>query len=186
MSTLAQEVAVAGASIVVSATGHRYLYLRLVKNVAASIRLRRAGQTAAVALTILVPTGVLAAQYANPARIAWIAWPTFAWVALAAYLVMVFAVLEIPVCLTACALSRCAKSDPDSFAEADRVPMAHHSPSDTTAISAGIADSRPDADGPQMVDRRLVLARSVALLATGTAVATTGYGFHRGLGAPDV
>lgn len=44
----------------------------------------------------------------------------------------------------------------------------------------------PGPNATRVVDRRLVLARSVALLATGTAVATTGYGFHRGLGAPEV
>ncbi|WP_331750606.1 MULTISPECIES: metallophosphoesterase [unclassified Streptomyces] len=185
MSTLLQEATVAAASIVTSAAAHRYLYLRLVKDVTASARLRRAGRATAVALTILVPTGVLAAQYANPTRIAWLAWPAFVWVALAAYLLMTLVVLEIPVRLTARALRRRTESGPVVPAQAPRVPVAQQGQSVAAPVT-GDPDPQPAQDASQMMDRRLVLARSVALLATGTAVATTGYGFHRGLGAPDV
>ncbi|MCX5097639.1 metallophosphoesterase [Streptomyces sp. NBC_00365] len=185
MSTLAQEAAVAAASIVTSAAAHRYLYLRLVKDVTASARLRRAGRAAAVALTILVPTGVLAAQYANPTHIAWLAWPAFVWVALAAYLLMTLVVLEIPVRLTARALRRRTGSGLVVPAQAPRVPVAQQGHS-VAAPTTGDTHPQPAQDAPRMMDRRLVLARSVALLATTTAVATTGYGFHRGLGAPDV
>ncbi|MFF4733780.1 hypothetical protein ACFY3M_53175 [Streptomyces mirabilis] len=185
MSTLAQEAAVTAASIVTAAAAHRYLYLRLVKDVTASARLRRAGRAAAVALTILVPTGVLAAQYANPTHIAWLAWPAFVWVALAAYLLMTLVVLEIPVRLTARALRRRTGSGLVVPAQAPRVPVAQQGHS-VAAPTTGDTHSQPAQDAPRMMDRRLVLARSVALLATTTAVATTGYGFHRGLGAPDV
>ncbi|MFD7898494.1 metallophosphoesterase [Streptomyces sp. NPDC059743] len=185
MSTLGQEVAVTAASIVVSAAGHRYLYLRLVKNVTASVRLHRAGQAAAVALTALVPAGVLAAEYANPTRIAWLARPAFGWVALAAYLLMILAVLEIPKRLMARALGRRA-NDPDTAVKAEQVPGAAQFPSSAAPMPAENTGCRPGTDTSRMVDRRLVLARSVALLATGTAMATTGYGFHRGLGPPDV
>ncbi|MGP4085713.1 metallophosphoesterase [Streptomyces sp. KR55] len=185
MSTLAQEVTVAAASIVLSAAGHRYLYLRLVKNVTASPSLRRAGQATAVALTALVPAGVLAAQYANPARIAWLAWPAFVWVALAAYLLMILVILEIPVRLTARALRRRSGSGPAVPARALRVPVVLQVRSVATSVPED-SHPRPLEKTPRMVDRRQVLVRSVALLATGTAAATTGYGFHRGLGAPDV
>ncbi|MEV6419908.1 metallophosphoesterase [Streptomyces sp. NPDC051662] len=185
MSTLAQEATVAATSIVVSAAGHRYLYLRLVKNVTASTRLRRAGQAAAAALTVLVPTGVLAAQNTNPAHLAWLAWPTFVWVAVAAYLMMILVVLEIPVRLSSRALRRRTGSGPAAPSRAPRTPVIHQ------ARSAGAPGPdrtcpQPVEDTMRMVDRRLVLTRSVALLATGTAVATTSYGFRRGLGAPDV
>ncbi|MFJ7496803.1 metallophosphoesterase [Streptomyces sp. NPDC097727] len=185
MSTLMQEATVAAASIVASAAGHRYLYLRLVKDVTASARLRRAGQATAVALTVLVPAGVLAAQYANPARIAWLAWPAFVWVALAAYLLMTLAVLEIPVRLMARTLRQRTGSSPAVPAQAPRVPVVQQAHFAAAPVT-GDTDPRPAEDTAQMRDRRLVLARSVALLATGTAVATTSYGFHRGLGAPDV
>ncbi|MFD3523085.1 metallophosphoesterase [Streptomyces sp. NPDC058653] len=163
MSTLAQEVGVAATSIAVAAVAHRYLYLRLVKNVTASPRLRRSGQIAAVALTALVPAGVLAAQYADPTRVAWLVRPVFAWVACAAYLLLVLAVLEIPTYLTARSLRRRAPGH--------------------TSDPAGPA---PRSDPSTMAGRRLVLARSVALLATATAPAIAGYGFHRGLGPPDI
>ncbi|GGU24839.1 MULTISPECIES: hypothetical protein [Streptomyces] len=52
-------------SIVAWAAAHRYLHLRLGKGVTAPARLRRASGAPAVVLTVLVPTGVLAAQYAN-------------------------------------------------------------------------------------------------------------------------
>ncbi|MFD5898470.1 metallophosphoesterase [Streptomyces sp. NPDC060366] len=183
MSTLAQEITVAGTSIVVAAAAHRYLYLRLVKNVTASPRLRRSGQIAAVALTALVPAGVLTAQYANPTSIAWLVWPVFAWVACAAYLLLVLTVLEIPTCLTARSLQR-------------RAHVTRHTPTPNTGNTrqqqgtaihkADPAGPAPCPDPPTMASRRLVLARSVALLATATATATTGYGFHRGLGPPDI
>lgn len=186
MSTLAQEAVVATASTVASAAAHRYLYLRLVKDVTASARLRRACRATAVALTVLVPAGVLAAQYANPTRIAWLAWPAFVWVALAAYLLMTLVVLEIPVRLTARTLRRRTGSSPAIPARAPRVADVPQTRTASASITGGM-DPRPAEDAPpRMMDRRLVLARSVALLATGTAVATTGYGFHRGLGAPDV
>ncbi|MCX4918978.1 metallophosphoesterase [Streptomyces sp. NBC_00687] len=185
MSTLAQEATVAAVSIVASAAAHRYLYLRLVKDVTASARLRRAGRVTAVALTVLVHTGVLAAQYANPTRIAWLAWPAFVWVALAAYLLMTLAALEIPARLTARALRRRTRTGPAIPAQAPRAPAVQQSHC-VAAPVVGAPDPRPAQDAPRLVDRRLMLARSVALLATGTAVATTGYGFHRGLGAPDV
>jgi hypothetical protein len=66
VSALAQEATVAAVSIVAWAAAHRYLHLRLGKGVTAPARLRRAGGAPAVVLTVLVPTGVLAAQYANP------------------------------------------------------------------------------------------------------------------------
>ncbi|MDG9679015.1 metallophosphoesterase [Micromonospora sp. DH14] len=185
MSTLAQEATVAAVSIVVSVAAHRYLYLRLVKVVTASARLRRAGGAAAVALTVLVPTGVLAAQYANPTRIAWLAWPAFVWVALAAYLLMTLVALEIPAHLTARALRRRTGTGPVIPAQAPRAPVVQQSRS-VAAPVMGAPNPRPAQDAPRMMDRRLILARSVALLATGTAVAATGYGFHRGLGALDV
>ncbi|BCJ56615.1 hypothetical protein C1I93_09520 [Micromonospora endophytica] len=185
MSTLAQEATVAAVSIVASAAAHRYLYLRLVKDVTASARLRRAGGATAVALTVLVPTGVLAAQYANPTRIAWLAWPAFVWVALAAYLLMTLVALEIPTRLTARALRRRTGSGSVIPAQAPRVSVVLQSHSVAASVM-GAPNPQPAQDAPRMVDRRLILARSVALLATGTAMATTGYGFHRGLGAPDV
>ncbi|MFE7569481.1 metallophosphoesterase [Streptomyces sp. NPDC057539] len=186
MSTLAQEATVAAGSIVVSAAAHRYLYLRLVKDVTASARLRRAGGATARALTVLVPAGVLAAQYADPTRIAWLAWPAFVWVALAAYLLMTLVVLEIPARLTARTLRRRTGSGPVVPAQAPRAPVVQQGYSAAAPIS-GDTNPRPaEGASSRMVGRRLVLARSVALLATGTAVATTGYGFHRGLGAPDV
>ncbi|MEU6609463.1 metallophosphoesterase [Streptomyces shenzhenensis] len=186
MSTLAQEATVAAASIVVSAAGHRYLYLRLVKNVTASVRLRRAGQAAAVAITVLVPAGVLAAQYANPTRIAWLAWPTFGWVAVAAYLMMILGALEFPVrLLSRRALRRRTGSGPEVPAQVPQAPVVHQTRSDG-APSPDRRCPRPVEDTLRMVDRRLVLARSAALLATGAAVATTSYGFRRGLGTPDV
>ncbi|MFC8826227.1 metallophosphoesterase [Streptomyces sp. NPDC057137] len=160
MSTLAQEITVAGTSVVVAAAAHRYLYLRLVKNITASRRLRRGGQITAVALTALVPAGVLTAQYADPTRVAWLVRPVFAWVACAAYLLLVLAVLEVPRYLTTRSLRG----------------RAH----------VTLCTPAPCPDLPTMAGRRLVLARSVALLATATATATTGYGFHRGLGPPDI
>ncbi|MFH8462463.1 metallophosphoesterase [Streptomyces sp. NPDC017991] len=186
MSTLAQEAAVAAASIVASAAAHRYLYLRLVKDVTVSARLRRAGRAAAIALTILVPAGVLTAQYANPTRIAWLAWPAFVWVAMAAHLLMTLVVLEIPVRLMARALRRRAGSSSVVLAQAPRAPVVQQGDSAAALVTGDTNPGPPEDAAFRMLDRRLVLTRSVALLATSSAAATTGYGFHRGLGAPDV
>lgn len=184
MSTLAQEITVAGTSVVVAAATHRYLYLRLVKNITASLRLRLGGQITAVALTALVPAGVLTAQYADPTRVAWLVRPVFAWVACAAYLLLVLAVLEVPAYLTTRSLRRRAhvtRHTPAPHTRNTRRPQP--GPAMDTSGPA-VPASRPDP--PTMAARRLVLARSVALLATATATATTGYGFHRGLGPPDI
>ncbi|WP_329146746.1 metallophosphoesterase [Streptomyces niveus] len=184
MSTLAQEITVAGTSVVVAAATHRYLYLRLVKNITASLRLRLGGQITAVALTALVSAGVLTAQYADPTRVAWLVRPVFAWVACAAYLLLVLAVLEVPAYLTTRSLRRRAhvtRHTPAPHTRNTRQPQP--GPAMDTSGPA-VPASCPDP--PTMAGRRLVLARSVALLATATATATTGYGFHRGLGPPDI
>ncbi|RMB83454.1 metallophosphoesterase [Streptomyces shenzhenensis] len=186
MSSLAQEAAVVGTSIVVAAAAHRYLYVRLVKGVTASPRLRRAGQITAVVLTVLVPAGVLAAQYADPTRIAWLVRPVFAWVACAAYLLLVLAVLEVPLRLTARSLGRSGRATSSSPAPAPDAVVAHRPRPGPDTTAAETAETVPGPDTPSTVDRRLVLARSVALLATATATATTGYGFHRGLGPADI
>lgn len=183
MSTLAQEITVAGTSIVVAAAAHRYLYLRLVKNVTTSARLRRSGQITAVALTALVPAGVLTAQYADPTSIAWLVRPVFVWVACAAYLLLVLTILEIPTCLTVRSLRRRAHVTRHTPAPNTGNTRQQQGPATHTADPAGPV---PCPDPPPMASRRLVLARSVALLATATATATTGYGFHRGLGPPDI
>ncbi|MFI8169848.1 metallophosphoesterase [Streptomyces sp. NPDC085931] len=186
MSTLAQDATIAAASIAAPAAAHRYLYLRLVKDVTTSTRLRRAGRTTAVALTVLVPTGVLAAQYANPTRIAWLAWPAFLWVALAAYLLMTLVALELPVRLTARTLRRRSRSTTIVPKQTPHALVVQQGHSGATSMMDNTNTRKAEDASSQLLRRRLVLARSVALLATGTAAATTGYGFHRGLGAPDV
>lgn len=161
-------------------------------------RLRRAGQITAVALTALVPAGVLTAQYADPTRIAWLVRPVFAWVACAAYLLLVLAVLEVPAYLTTRSLRRrphVTRHTPAPHTKNTREPQpvpaigeadpAGHK-AEAGHKAGGPAVPAPCPDPPTMAGRRLVLARSVALLATATATATTGYGFHRGLGPPDI
>ncbi|WP_405986585.1 metallophosphoesterase [Streptomyces sp. NBC_00872] len=195
MSDTSQQAVIAGASLLIAAAAHRYLYLRLVRDITVSPRLRRAGRATAAALTVLVPSGVLAAEYADPTRIGWLARPVFAWVACAAYLLMALAVLEIPRRLAVRSLTRRAKAGSGTSPGVDRSKATGTDTDTGPDTGPGTGTGRPTAetpgrdsvaDGPWVVDRRLVLARSVALLATTTAVATTGYGFHRGLGPPDV
>ncbi|CAM5507820.1 MULTISPECIES: metallophosphoesterase [Streptomyces] len=184
MSGLPQEAAVVGTSIVVAAVVHRYLYVRLVKNTTASPRLRRCGRLTAVALTVLVPAGVLAAQYADPTRIAWFVRPVFTWVACAVYLLLVLAVLEVPMRLAARPSTRSTHAP--AAAPAPRAADTRRPRPGPATHQAEPVEAAAPPDAPTMADRRLVLARSVALLAAATATATTGYGFHRGLGPPDI
>ncbi|MYV51850.1 metallophosphoesterase [Streptomyces sp. SID3212] len=185
MSDTSQQAAVAAASLLIAAVAHWYLYVRLVRDVTASARWRGAGRATAVVLSLLVPSGVMAAQYADPTRIGVLTWPAFAWVGCAAYLLMVLAVLEIP--------RRLITRSPARRASGNPAPSRKPSRNGADNRTSGAERSAPTTPGPGSVtdgswaaDRRALLARSVALLATGTAVATTAYGFRRGLGPPDV
>ncbi|MGW2511686.1 metallophosphoesterase [Streptomyces scopuliridis] len=182
MSDSARSALIAAVSVLVAGGAHRYLYLRLVRDVTPWPRLRRAGQVAGAVLTVLVPAGVVTAEYANPTRIGWLAWPAFGWVACAAYLLMALAVLEIPRTLAVRALARRGAAR----ADARKAVRTDVGAADRPGLDEETAANAPSTPDPWLIGRRLILARSVALLATGTAVATTGYGIGRALGAPEV
>ncbi|MFI9814335.1 metallophosphoesterase [Saccharothrix variisporea] len=90
-----------------------------------------------------------------------LAWPGYLWLAGAFYLAVVFGVLEVPRLL----LNRAARR---------RVPVAVGAPAD-----------EPD-EAPEDPDRRLFIARSLAVAAGAVTVGTIGYGMTQALGAPQL
>ncbi|NUT93763.1 MAG: metallophosphoesterase [Saccharothrix sp.] len=90
-----------------------------------------------------------------------LAWPGYLWLAAAFYLAVVFGVLEIPRLL----LNRTTRRE---------VPVTAGAPADEPV------------ETPEDPDRRLFIARSLAVAAGAVTVGTIGYGMTQALGAPQL
>lgn len=152
---------------------HFYLWKRLIRDTTRSVRLRRAGAVAAIALGVLMPANLISVRLGQW----WLAWPGYLWLALMFYLLVTLAVLEIPMLVAKLWLRRQRKAAAVAAPEPALVggggpPVGEEPPVEATP------DHSPD--------RRVLLARGAAIFAGLTAAGITGYGVRTALGPPQI
>ncbi|WP_063772607.1 metallophosphoesterase [Streptomyces sp. NRRL S-495] len=168
---------------------HWYLWRRLVRDVSApGGRWRRTGTVLAFVLPLL-SVGALVGGRAFPIAVErWFAWPGYLWLAVLLYLLLGLAVGELvrPLLLrlpSRAARARAAVPDaraadvPTSDEPASDVPTSDEPASDVPAAPA----ATPAAPSPE---RRLFVARAVAIGASGAAAAVVGTGMYGVLRGP--
>ncbi|GAA3195972.1 metallophosphoesterase [Dactylosporangium siamense] len=166
----------AGLVVVGVAVVHWYLWLRLVRDTAVRPRVRRAGAWVVGALGVLfavtaVGNRALPRRY-EPALERVVGWPGYVWLALAGYLVLALAVLELPGWLARRALA--SRAPATSEATAGKAAATRQAAAGKAAAETGPAD-------PQ---RRLLVARGVAIVAGLAATGVTTAGMVTALGPP--
>ncbi|WP_380286094.1 metallophosphoesterase [Kitasatospora purpeofusca] len=154
---------------------HWYLWRRLVRDVSApGGRWRRAGTVLAVVLPVL-SIGALVGGRAFPMAVErWFAWPGYLWLPVLLYLLLALGVgellrpllLRLPVRRTAPAAAA-PEAAPESVDE-----------------DGGEAPDAPEAQAAPSPERRLFVARAVALGASGAAAAVVGTGTYGVLRGP--
>jgi uncharacterized protein len=168
---------------------HLYLWKRLVRDPLRPGWPRRAGGLVAVLLAVLVPATLIGTR-TGAAK--WLAWPGYLWIALMFYLLVALIVLEVPRLVLAL-LGRTrttANAEPATVAHAEPATVAHAGPA-AVAHAGPPAGPRtatataPPAEPPG-IERRLLLARSAAIVAGLTAAGVTGYGVRTALGPPQL
>ncbi|MBP0448897.1 metallophosphoesterase [Kitasatospora sp. RG8] len=170
------------AVLAVLALAHWYLWRRLVRDVSApGGPWRRAGTVLAVVLPLLA-VGALAGGRKLPMSVErWLAWPGYLWLAVLLYLLMALAVGEAARPLLLRLPGR-------------RSPASHETPASQEASAAGATeaaapkdtapkDTAPTDTAPSP-ERRLFVARTVAIGAAGAAAAVVGNGAYGVLRGP--
>ncbi|MDY0811111.1 metallophosphoesterase [Kitasatospora purpeofusca] len=161
---------------------HWYLWRRLVRDVSApGGPWRRTGTVLAVVLPLL-SVGALVGGRAFPIAVErWFAWPGYLWLAVLLYLLLGLAVGELVRPLLLRLPSRAERAAVRDEPAPD-VPMADAPGANAPASDAPAAPSvAPAAPSPE---RRLFVARAVAIGATGAAAAVVGTGMYGVLRGP--
>ncbi|MFF5081966.1 metallophosphoesterase [Actinoplanes sp. NPDC000266] len=176
-----------GLIFVVIGLVHFYLWKRLVKDPLRSRVARRTGAVIAVLLAVLAPATLIGVR---SGAVQWLAWPGYLWIALMFYLLVTLAVLEIPrlVVLLVWRFQRrtasAAATETPALAAARPLGGTDALSAGNSELSAGESDKgEKSEDG---IDRRLLLARGVAIFAGLTAASVTGYGVKTALGGPRI
>ncbi|MEJ2855401.1 MULTISPECIES: metallophosphoesterase [unclassified Saccharothrix] len=146
---------------VVMGAAHYYVWRKAVRNTTRPGRARRIGTGVVVGLFVLL---IVTMVVESPL----LAWPGYLWLASVFYLAVLFGVLEVPQLL----LNRAARR---------KVPVAVSAP----AAEPVDAPAEP-VETPEDPDRRLFIARSLAVAAGAVTVGTIGYGMTQALGAPQL
>jgi predicted MPP superfamily phosphohydrolase len=165
----------AGLVVVAVVLVHWYLWLRLVRDTAGSPRVRRAGAWVVGALGVLfavtaVGNRALPRRY-EPALERVVGWPGYVWLALAGYLVLALAVLELPAWLARRAVTK------DAAAVTTKTAA-------ITTKTAAVTTKAAAETGPADAQRRLLVARGVAIVAGLAATGVTTAGMVTALGPP--
>lgn len=183
-----------GLVLVVLVLIHFYLWRRLVHDPLRPGWPRRLGTLVAALLTLLVPATLAGVRSGH---VKWLAWPGYLWIALMFYLLVVLVVAEVPRLAVLLLWRRStrtkravdlAKAQPKTQLERSAEPD-HDKTSEKTGKSpeAAVPETQPDPETSTVaVDRRLVLARGVAIFAGLTAAGITGYGVRNALGPPRI
>ncbi|MFF7591524.1 metallophosphoesterase [Kitasatospora purpeofusca] len=165
---------------------HWYLWRRLVRDVSApGGRWRRTGTVLAFVLPLL-SLGALIGGRAFPMAVErWFAWPGYLWLAVLLYLLLGLAVGELVRPLLLRLPSRAAARAGAPAAPAPDVPTAEDPVPDTPAApaepAAPVTAATSAAPSPE---RRLFVARAVAIGASGAAAAVVGTGMYGVLRGP--
>lgn len=142
---------------VVMGSVHYYVWRRAVRSTTRPGRARRIGTAAVVGLFVLMVAGLLVE---SPV----LSWPGYVWLACVFYLAVVFGVLEVPRLL----LNRARHKVPATVG----APPPTAAPLDTAA--------------PADPDRRLFIARSLAVVGGVATAGIVGYGATQALGDPRI
>jgi uncharacterized protein len=183
-----------GLVLVVLVLIHFYLWRRLVHDPLRPGWPRRLGTAVAVLLTLLVPATLAGVRSGH---VKWLAWPGYLWIALMFYLLVVLVVAEVPRLAVLLLWRRSTrtksavdlvkaqpKTQPERSAEPDHDKTSEKS---DEAPETAVPETRPDHEASKVaLDRRLVLARGVAIFAGLTAAGITGYGVRTALGPPRI
>ena len=167
-----------GLIIVVIGLIHLYLYRRLVRGPFRTRPARRVGAVVVALLAVLIPATLIGMR---SGRAGWLAWPGYLWLGLMFYLLVTLAVLEVPQLLLLWAW-RAAATPVKPLVRSGAAPPGETTPDPAGPPETGTADAgKVPADG---VERRLLLARGVAIAAGLTAAGVTGYGVRTAFGDP--
>ncbi|MEV6975835.1 metallophosphoesterase [Kitasatospora sp. NPDC093806] len=161
--------------LAVLALAHWYLWRRLVRDVSApGGRWRRTGTVLAVVLPLLSVGAVVGGRAFPMAVERWFAWPGFLWLAVLLYLLLALAVGEVvrPLLLRRPKPRSAPEVVPEESVSGGSAPQPEV---DGASAHAGAAPSP---------ERRLFVARAVALGASGTAAAVVGTGAYGVLRGP--
>jgi len=164
---------------------HVYLWKRLVRDPLPRGRVRAVGQGVAVVLGLLVPVTLIGVRSGH---VQWLAWPGYLWLAVMFYLLVTLAVLEIPrlVIRVVWRLQSRAKAKSGAPAPVEAMKVGAALPTTRMGPAPGetpAAEAPAEKDG---VERRVLLARGMAIFAGLTAVGVTGYGMTKALGPPQL
>ncbi|MGV9263138.1 metallophosphoesterase [Kitasatospora sp. NPDC003701] len=176
------------AVLAVLALAHWYLWRRLVRDVSAPGGWwRRTGTGLAVVLPLL-SVGALVGGRAFPLAVErWLAWPGYLWLAVLLYLLMALAVGEAvrPLLLRLPRPRAATPSEPvaDPAPVADSGPLADAVPSPVVPSPAEPSLAEPSSAAPSP-GRRLFVARTLAIGASGAAAAVVGTGAYGVLRGP--
>jgi len=179
---------------------HYYLWWRLIKSTTRPGAWRRRFTWALIAMAV-VTAGALVGGRLFPAEVERvIAWPGYVWFAVMVYLLLFLALLEIPRAIA----NRLARKGlpPEATAKAGEVATEEPAPSAAEAEAdpapapesatdpdpATESDPAPVAapDEPRVINRRLFIARTSALVAGVGAATTVGFGMRSALGPPQI
>ncbi|MBA2892087.1 metallophosphoesterase [Nonomuraea soli] len=185
---------------------HFYLWHRLVRATTLPGRLRRVLTVVLVALGVLVPVTFVGSRMEWGH---WLAWPGFLWLAIMFYLVVYLVVLEVPRFVANRVVRRgvgdrapvdaqpASPAEVPSGAPATAATVASPTAASASASVVGaataqvaakpaVASSTPPAAAPrpELLTRRLFVARTAALAAGVGALGTVGYGIGTALGDP--
>ena len=166
-----------------------YLWRRLVRDPLRPGWGRRIGTVLAVLLALLIPATLAGTRTGH---LRWLAWPGYLWMGLMFYLLVVLVAVEVPR-LAVLLLWRLRARTKRGADLAENGPAAAPKPDHDETAGADLAENGPAAapkadhdetSAKDALDRRLVLARGVAIFAGLTAASITGYGVRTALGAP--
>ena len=142
---------------------HLYLWKRLVRDSLPRGRARRLAGFGVLVLALLIPLSLVGERLVPQGARPLLAWPGYVWLALMFYLLVTLVLLEIPrAAILLLWRSRRRTAEPE------------------------VTASEPTESEPAGVDRRLVLARGMAIFAGLTAAGVTGYGMKTALGPPEI
>lgn len=155
---------------------HYYLWWRLIKSTTRPGAWRRRFTWALIAMAV-VTAGALVGGRLFPAEIERvIAWPGYVWFAVMVYLLLFLVLLEIPRAIANMVARRGVP--PEATAKAGEVATEEPAPSAPEPVVAP--------DEPRVINRRLFIARTSALVAGVGAATTVGFGMRSALGPPQI
>lgn len=168
---------------VVCALAHFYLWLRLVRDTTRRGGPgRRWGTAGLPAAFVVMVSAIVITRDASPGIAALLAWPGYLWLGLMFYLTLWLGLLEIPrVLVSRRAARQAAVEEPVSEPVRELQPVL-----DGGGGQPPVDHPEPEPRTDPVTNRRVFIARSLALASGLGTAATVGYGAIEALGAPEV